>query len=154
MAAEMADRVSSRRQVANGFFLTINTSLVSILGFFYTQPAHHNKRAAIITMSSAGIVVSLSWFLAIRSYKRLNKAKYDVITEMETTMTVKYFTEEWEKLKGRKDDIAEKTGSRSRWIKARDRYTELTDIEMIVPTLFSVIYLLILLGSIFKVIIK
>ena len=44
MAAEMADRVSSRRMVANGFFLTLNTTLTSILAFMYTELAI-NKRA-------------------------------------------------------------------------------------------------------------
>jgi hypothetical protein len=33
LAVEMADRVSSRRGMANSFFLTVQTAMVTVLGF-------------------------------------------------------------------------------------------------------------------------
>lgn len=153
MAAEMADRVSSRRMVANGFFLTVNTALVSILGFLYSKTTS-DKRPVLISISAAGIVVAVSWAMTIRSYKRLNNAKYSVIQDMEKTMAIKYFTDEWELLKTQQGDVVKVVGSRKRWLKAKDRYTELTDIEIVVPVLFGLIFLLMLLGAAFKVIIN
>jgi hypothetical protein len=34
---EMADRISSRRNLANVFFLTINTTLITVVGFLFTK---------------------------------------------------------------------------------------------------------------------
>ena len=64
MAAEMADRVSSRRMVANGFFLTLNTTLTSILAFMYTELAI-NKRA---DRATAGIGSTIIYTLDVTNY--------------------------------------------------------------------------------------
>ncbi|HEX8390356.1 MAG TPA: hypothetical protein VF597_02975 [Candidatus Saccharimonadales bacterium] len=152
MAAEMADRVSARRMLANGFFLTVNTTLASVLGFMYDKLAN-DKRAVLIFMSAVGLVLAVTWFFNIRSYKRLNKAKYDVINEMEKDLPYQNFTDEWERLKGKPAD-AETTGMRKRWLKYKDRYTDLTNVEGTVPIVFALIYLFILAGAVFKVIIK
>lgn len=151
MAAEMADRVSERRMLANGFFLTLNTTLASILGYMYDKLAE-DKRAVLIFMSVVGIVLAVTWFFNIRSYKRLNKAKYEVINDMEKDLPYQNFTDEWERLKGKTAD--ETGGMRKRWLKYKDRYTDLTNIEGTVPIIFGVIYLFILVGAVLKVIIK
>lgn len=151
MAAEMADRVSARRMLANGFFLTMNTTLASILGYMYDKLAE-DKRAVLIFMSVVGIVLAATWFFNIRSYKRLNKAKYEVINKMEEDLPYQNFTDEWESLKGKPAD--ETDGMRKRWLKYKDRYTDLTNIEGTVPIVFAIIYLFVLAGAVFKVIIK
>lgn len=147
----MADRVSARRMLANGFFLTLNTTLASILGYMYDKLAD-DKRAVLIFMSIVGIVLAATWFFNIRSYKRLNKAKYEVINEMEKDLPYQNFTDEWERLKGK--PVEETDGMRKRWLKYKDRYTDLTNIEGTVPIVFALIYLFILAGAVFKVIIK
>jgi len=152
MAVEMADRVSSRRMMANGFFLTLNTTLASILGYMYDKLAE-DKRAVLIFMPAVGIVLAVTWYFNIRSYKRLNRAKYEVINEMEKDLPYQSFSDEWERLKG-KPDQGETTGMRKRWLKYKDRYTDLTNIEGTVPIVFGVIYIFVLVGAIFKVIIK
>lgn len=150
-AVEMADRVSARRMAANGFFLTLNTTLVTILGFMYGQLAD-DKRAVLIFMSAVGIVMAFAWFFAIRSYKRLNKAKYEVINEIETELPYKIFTDEWKKLKG--DTTDEPKGWRKPWVAFKDRYTDLTNIEGIVPIVFGLIYVLVMVGALLRIIIK
>ena len=152
MAVEMADRVSSRRMMANGFFLTLNTTLASILGYMYDKLAE-DKRAVLIFMPAVGIVLAVTWFFNIRSYKRLNKAKYEVINEMEKNLPYQNFTDEWKSLKGMPAE-GETTGMRKRWLKYKDRYTDLTNIEGTVPIVFGIIYIFILVGAIFKVIIR
>ncbi len=155
LAVEMSDRVSSRRLTANGFFLSINTLLVSLLGFMYEKLAD-DKRAVLLFISAVGVVLALTWFFSIRSYKRLNRAKFTVINKIEKDLPYQYFTDEWETLKQQTSD--ESNGKlkqlRQRWLKFKDRYTELTNIEAIVPLVFLLIYLFILLGALFKVIIK
>ncbi len=151
MAAEMADRVSARRMLANGFFLTLHTTLAGILGIMYDKLAE-DKRAVLLFMSVVGIVLAASWFFNIRSYKRLNKAKYEVINEMEKDLPYQNFTDEWERLKV--DNEEETTGMRKRWKKWKDRYTDLTNVEGTVPIVFALINIFIFVGALFKIIIK
>lgn len=153
MAAEMADRVSSRRMIANGFFLTLNTTLATVLAFMYEKLAQ-DRRAVLLFMSAVGIVVALTWFFSIRSYKRLNRAKFQVINEMEKDLPYQNFTDEWNNLKRQTTEDLELKGLRKQWLKFKDRYTDLTSIEGVVPLLFGLVYLLIFLGATFKVIIK
>lgn len=155
LAAEMSDRVSSRRLSENGFFLSVNTILVTLLGFMYEKLAD-DKRAVLLFVAAVGIVLSLTWFFSIRSFKRLNRAKFAVINEMEKDLPYRYFTDEWEKLKQQTNDESSKTFKklRERWLRFKDRYTELTNIEAVVPIVFTIIYSAIFLGAAFKVIIK
>jgi hypothetical protein len=146
MASEMAERVSARRMVANGFFLTLNTTLVGILAFSYEKVAE-NTRAVLIFMSAVGIVIALAWFFSIRSYKRLNRAKFQVINEMEKDLPYQNFTDEWNLLKRQTAEDIQLKGFRKEWLKFKDRYTDLTSIEAVVPILFGVIYTACLLGA-------
>lgn len=153
MAAEMAERVSARRMLANGFFLTLNTTLASVIAFMYDKLAD-DKRAMLIFMSATGFVIAVTWFFSIRSYKRLNRAKFQVINEMEKDLPYQNFTDEWKLLKRQTADDLELKGLRKRWLKFKDRYTDLTNIEGVVPLLFGLIYIFVFFGAIFKVIIK
>lgn len=153
MAAEMADRVSVRRMTANGFFLTINSVLVTILGFMYDKLAD-DRKAVLIFVAVVGVVLALAWFFNIRSYKRLNKAKYEVINEIEKDLPYQYFTDEWVRLKGAKPEEGETGTMRRRWLKYKDRYTDLTNVEGVVPIVFGIIYIFILIGAVFGIIIK
>lgn len=153
IAVDTAENVSSRRMTANGFFVTINTALVGFLGILYETLAQ-DKRAVLIFMSAAGIALAFAWFFALRSYKRLNKAKYDVIHKIEKDLPYQFFDDEWELLKRKKPDDTDPLGWRKRWIGFKDRYTDLSNIEALVPIAFGLIYLLILVGATFKVIIK
>jgi hypothetical protein len=113
-----------------------------------------DKRAVLIFMSAVGIVVAITWFFAIKSYKCLNRAKYAVINEMEKDLPYQNFTDEWQLLKRQTAADKELVGWRNRWLKFKDRYTELTNIEGTVPLLFGLIYLVVLFGAVFGVIIR
>ena len=155
LAVEMSDRVSSRRLIANGFFLSINTLLGTLLGFMYEKLAD-DKRAVLLFISGVGVVLALTWLFSIRSYKRLNRAKFTVINRIEKDLPYQYFTEEWDTLKQQTNDDSSVRFKhlRQRWLKFKDRYTELTNIETVVPAVFCLIYVFIFLGALFKVIIK
>ena len=65
-----------RRGVANSFFLTLNTAVVGGLG------------AADVEwyLAAAGILLSVAWWLLLRSYRDLNRAKFRVILDLEKRM--------------------------------------------------------------------
>lgn len=148
LAVEMADRVSSRRMAANGFFLSVNTALVTILGFSYEKVAT-DHRSILYIIGLVGVLLSLTWLFALRSYRRLNHAKFEIINDMEKGLPTKYFTREWDVLmKTTEDDLDVKT-LRNRWLKFKDRYTTLTNVESVVPIIFVIIYGVILLGTFF-----
>lgn len=95
LMVEMADRVSQRRQVANSFYLSINTLLVGGSAYLGTTTASFRTT---LLMSLSGILVCIYWVKAIESYKTLNTAKFAIINEIETSLVIKPFTDEWARL--------------------------------------------------------
>ncbi|WP_229073345.1 hypothetical protein [Actinoplanes sp. DH11] len=127
-AVEMADRVSARRLASNTFFLATQTGFVTFVGLF--KPAQGaNPWWVDLVMSIAGILLSLSWWMQLRSYRDLNAAKFDVIMKIEQNLPVRVFGDEWTTLK--RDPVPQ-------W---RGRYAELGLVERIVPWVFCGLYL-------------
>jgi hypothetical protein len=135
LAVEMADRVSGRRATANAFFLTVQTAFVAVLGVAAPDLASGPWWASL-AVALAGLVLSACWWLQLRSYRHLNRAKFSVINGIEERLPVKIFTEEWAVL-GR-DPVAG-------W---RGRYAELGTVERIVPFVFAALYALLFVGRI------
>lgn len=127
LAVEMADRVSSRRGNANAFHLAIQSALIGLLGV---------EGARQWAVAAAGILLSLTWFLQLRSYRQLNAAKYDVINSLEEALPAAVFTREWSLL------------SRQPPAPWRERYTELGYVERLVPAAFAAIFLAFLIESV------
>src|SRR5687767_13699380 len=76
LAVEMADRVSARRATANAFFLTVNTALLAFVS--------SGSLTVLWLVALAGIALSATWCVLLKSYRDLNAAKFGVILEMET----------------------------------------------------------------------
>ena len=129
LAVEMADRVSARRTAANSFFLAVQTALVTLLGVDgLSQQA----------VAGAGLVLAGAWWLLLRSYRKLNGAKFQVILEMERQLPVAVFKEEWTALKD--GGVAGKT-------RLRNRYADLGVVEQVVPAIFAVIYIVVMITA-------
>ncbi len=126
LAVEMADRVSARRATANGFFLTVQTTLLALMAI---------KGLDRDWVAGGGLVFAATWWLLLRSYRDLSAAKWVVIQAIETQLPVQPFTEEWGPLK--EDPV--------KWW--RPRYAELGFVERIVPTVFGVIFLITMLSG-------
>ncbi|MEZ0447417.1 RipA family octameric membrane protein [Cellulomonas sp. ICMP 17802] len=124
LAVEMADRVSARRGVANSFFVALQSAILSSLGFLSARAA---DPWILVAVCLSGAVTSATWFLLLRSYRTLNRAKFTVITRLETELAHQIFAEEWTAL--RSDPI-------QHW---RARYAELGTVERVVPVVFLVI---------------
>ena len=122
---EMADRISSRRQSANSYFLTINTALiglVSYLGFNAKSPGVE----AFLPMGLAGAAISYLWYRIIRSYRDLNSAKFKVFHEIEKQLPLRPYDAEWDAA-GRGDNPK--------------LYLPFTHIEIAVPWVFIALHL-------------
>lgn len=124
LAAEMADRVSARRGSTNSFFVTLQSVLIATLGFLTTGDSTPD-RLILVAVCAAGVITAVTWFLLLRSYRDLNRAKYAVILEIEKQLPHAVFGDEWLSLK--KDPV-------KRW---RPRYAELGTVERVVPLAFT-----------------
>lgn len=133
-SVEMADRVSSRRGQANAFFISANTALVAAFGFA-TSMASGKSPVAIVAFCGVGVLLSIVWWLQLRSYRDLNKAKFKVILELEKQLVAQPFADEESYLP--KDKV-------KAW---RGRYAELGWSERIVPSLFVILYVVLALVS-------
>lgn len=116
LAVEMADRVSARRALANSFFVTVQSALVTAFGF-----AKDDRWP----LAAACIVVALTWWLSLRSYRMLNNAKFQVINKMEARLATQPFTDEWEIL-DRADELP-----------LHKRYAALSFVEQAIPLAFA-----------------
>jgi len=74
LAVEMADRISARRATANGFFLTVQTTLLALMAV---------KGLDRAWVAAGGIVLAGTWWLLLRSYRDLSSAKWKVIQAIE-----------------------------------------------------------------------
>ncbi len=130
LAVEMADRVSARRSVANNFYLTIHSALVA--GLLVSAPDREpivSVNGAIFTcVAATGIALSLLWWCSLVGYRRLNRAKYKAINQIEEALPAKPISQEWGFLEREKH---------SSW---RHRYRELGWSERKVPLLFIALY--------------
>lgn len=129
IAVEMADRISSRREWANKFFLSAN----SIIFVFLTAQTTFNE--IHIFISIFGMVLSYVWELMIMNYKNLNSAKFGVINEIEERLPFQIYKSEWNKL---------------HWVDKKVNYSKLTHIERKLPRLFVLFYFILLIYVLIK----
>lgn len=127
LAVEMTDRMSARRVSTNAFFVTVNTALLSFLGVAELQ--------TVWPVAVAGIIVSFTWALLIRSYRNLNAAKFTVINNAEQKLPLKIYYDEWQIVKQEHP---------KRWRNFIQRYLEFTVVETLVPLVFLLLYLAVL----------
>jgi hypothetical protein len=125
---ETSQHVTEKRQNSNNYLLTLNSSLVTLFVVFLSTFGHHRWNALV---PATGLVICFIWWSLVNSYKHLNKAKFDVIHEIEKQLPVALFRREW-------------------WVCGHDRkkkdepvefmYTPLTDLERWIPVAFALLY--------------
>lgn len=126
---ESAERVSERRVSANNYLLTVNAFLVTLYGILAASPY---KSYWTILVPVAGVLVSLTWYWIIMSYRDLNSVKFKLIHELEQHLPAALYEYEWQK--------AEEGRGKA--------YHPLTHLERWVPIVFMALYaLLAILGS-------
>ena len=130
---EMADRISSRRQSANSYFLSMNTAIIALVGYVQLTSQTSSTASFFWSVPVTGMVLCFLWYRLVRAYKNLNSGKFKVIHEMEKMLPLKPYDAEWVALgKGKRPDL----------------YLPFTRIEMVVPWVFFSMHLLVLLTAI------
>ena len=89
---QSAENVSARRVASSNYLLTLNTALVALYGF---QSAGFGKSYGTLLVPIIGALVSLIWFLIIKSHADLNRVKYDLIHEFERHLPAAPYKCEW-----------------------------------------------------------
>lgn len=130
---EMADRISSRRQNANSFFLSLNTAIIAIVSYLQQGNETTLSQNQYWLIAFVGIFVSYMWYRIIKSYRNLNSAKFEVIHQIEKVLPLKPYDAEWEALEHGKNPKL---------------YLPFTKIEMCIPWIFFIIHLIALVTSI------
>jgi hypothetical protein len=123
---EMADRISARRALANTFFLTLNSAVLTLVGVFWKDRPDAPAGLLLVPLM---VLVGLcaAWFWLVRSYRQLNSGKYAVIGALEQKLPASpYWSAEWKALGEGRD---------------KARYWPLTHLEQWVPGLFAAAYL-------------
>ncbi|MYB19135.1 MAG: hypothetical protein F4Y16_09135 [Holophagales bacterium] len=132
--AELADRVGQRRAEANKLHVSLISGLAALFAVLMRLEGPGPDQIVIVTFVCMGILLSVSWLIVIRSYRRLNGHKFAALHEMERELAYPFFTREWE-LRGES--------------KFMERYWRLTVVETILPWSFLGLALLLLAWSIF-----
>lgn len=131
ISVEMADRISARRGTANAFFVSLETALATVLALFVPR-GQELPKVGVLVVAIVGVMLSAVWWMQLRSYRDLNRAKFIGILDIERQLLVQPFAKEWEELQ---------TDHIKGW---RGRYAELGTSERVVPILFAVLYIAIL----------
>lgn len=130
LCVEMADRISARRALANGFFLTLNTAVLTTIGVFlgiFWKDRPNVPVFSLVLPLVLLLVLCLAWFWLVRSYRQLNSGKYAVIGALEERLPASpYWRAEWTALGEGKDKAI---------------YWPLTHLEQWVPSVFAFMYI-------------
>lgn len=119
---DSAQRVSEKRISTGNYLLTVSSSLMTVFGIASTLRVG-GRWLSIIPV--AGLLVSLTWFSLIRSYKNLNTAKFKVIHELENYLPVAIFRYEWHSCE----------------LGQGKAYKPITHLERWIPVIFAAVYL-------------
>jgi len=140
---EMQDKISSRREETNRFYVTLLSALLALLTLVVgtrTGTAFQDiKWEVILSAGFLGMAMCTLWFGTIRSYRQLNKAKFLVINEMEQSLPYACYKREWELMKGRAKE---------------KKYFTPTQVVEVVPILFIIPYLVLFVFSIYSLLPK
>jgi hypothetical protein len=124
---ELADRVGQRRGLANTFFLTLNTAIMTAIGVFWTEQPGDVSAVWLTFPLVALLTQCLAWFWTIRSYRQLSSGKWAVVGALESRLPASpWWRAEWNAL-GKGEDPA--------------RYWPLTHVEHVIPLIFAGTYL-------------
>lgn len=98
---ETEERLVSRRQEENRFFLSVNSLLLALLGFLIREGVDGGAAAvAVGILGIAGLGLCYAWWSIITSYEKLNRAKFEIIDQFERQVPVRMFGAEWEVARG------------------------------------------------------
>ena len=124
--AELADRVSQRREGANRLFVSLLTGLMVFLAvLLHLGTGDSDANTVMVFFGVAGVMLSAAWFVVTRSYRQLNTGKFAALHELEQALEYPFFQREWELLREGQDFR---------------RYWRLTAVETSLPIIFFLLF--------------
>ena len=82
--ADLADRVSQRREGANRLFVSLLTGLMVFGAVFLRFGTGQLEADAVMAcFGILGVLLAVAWFFVIRSYRQLNTGKFQALQELE-----------------------------------------------------------------------
>lgn len=134
--AELADRVSQRREGANRLYVSLLVGLVLFLATLIRFGIGEVAEGLVIcSIGMFGGLLSASWYVVIRSYRQLNTGKFKALHELEQELAYPFFKREWDLLAEGKDI---------------SRYWKLTVVETSLPIIFGLLFFGLIVYSIFQ----
>jgi hypothetical protein len=98
-----AERNIDRRFLANRFFFTIAAGIAIAASVLLGALPSTRTLYIIGTIVLAALIFnSVAWTLAVAYFRRLSSVKYAVLQEVESVLSVKPFTREWEIMKAKR----------------------------------------------------
>lgn len=119
-----AEKVSERRAQANSWMLSVNGAIVALYGYLQADKAiiSAGQRAVWIwAIPAAGAIMCLAWVTLLTSYRKLDRAKFAVLMQLESELPAALFTREQDLLQ-------------------RDKRRSLSYIETAIPVCFVLLY--------------
>lgn len=129
--AESADRVSDRRMTTNNLLLTANALIASAAGVSPALALQGFRQLPLI-LPLVGLAVCGAWWALVANYRRLNRAKFAVIQDLEGRLPSAPFTLEWKEAQSAAVGV----------------YRPVSHLEQWIPAVFAAVYL----GLLFAVI--
>jgi hypothetical protein len=130
---QLADKISERRQSANSFFLTLNSTIVALVGYVNVSSGSTQTAASFFWLVAiSGMLLSFLWYRLVRSYKDINGGKFKVVHAIEKLLPLRPYDAEWTALGKGKDP---------------NLYLPFTHIEVYVPWIFFIIHLFVLIKT-------
>ena len=126
---ESIEKISDRRDSANKYFMTINSSIFILAGLVI-QYTHENKKLFLIGLCILGLFIIIIFWLLINSYKQLNSGKFAMVHKIEQKLPIKLYADEWKILGEGKN---------------KKKYYPFSHIERLIPSLLGVCYILAIL---------
>jgi hypothetical protein len=127
-----AEKVGDRRAQANAWMLSVNSAIVALYGYLQADKVAvgaTQKAVWLWAIPAAGAIVCVAWWALLASYRKLNRAKFAVLMQLEKDLPVALFTSERE-------------------IYGAEKRRPLSQIESAIPACFTLLYL-VMLGATF-----
>lgn len=122
---EGIEKISDRRDSANRYFITLNSSIFVLAGLVI-QYTHDNQKLFLIGLCILGLATSVIFWFLINAYKQLNTGKFAMVHKIEEKLPLKLYKDEW-KILGEG--------------KSKKKYYPFSHIERLIPLLLGICYL-------------
>ncbi len=122
--AEMSDRISSRRTLANVFFLTLHALLLSALGLSLINNPSVSEPILLLCPLLGLLLLCYAWWRIVQYYRRQFRGRSSVIEEIEKRLPCRLTRQ------SQKEAFASPRA-----------YNSIKRMESIVPILFTLLYI-------------